>query len=104
MKFLNIETNMFKEFTLTSEYTKIFGNTSPITKEKSLIITNLDMLFHNIIIKDNEAYCIDYEWIFEFPIPIEFLIYRMISTFYSKYNMYFSNKIDKKNFFNKYRS
>ena len=83
------------EFKVTLEYEKIFGEDYPKTKEKALKVTNLDMTFENIIIKDSKAYCIDYEWIFDFPIPIEFVIYRMISIFYSKFNMYFSEKLNK---------
>lgn len=96
-KYLCCHNDILVDFNLTTEYENIFGKIAPKTKEKSLPITNLDLLFHNIIIKDNVAYCFDYEWVYDFPIPYEFVLYRMIVAFYSKYNMYFSKMLNKKN-------
>ena len=41
-------------------------------------VSNIDLLFSNIIFKNDDIYIIDYEWVFNLNIPIEFIIYRML--------------------------
>ena len=41
-------------------------------------ITNLDVIFSNLFILDDELVTIDYEWFFKFPIPLEYIFYRVI--------------------------
>lgn len=83
------------DFEVTDEYKEIFGNNFITTKEKSLKVTNIDMILQNLIKKEEKIYCIDYEWCFNFPIPYEFLLYRSITSFYRKYNMYFLKEINR---------
>lgn len=39
-------------------------------------ISNIDLIFSNIIYKDNEIYLIDYEWVFALSLPIDYSLYR----------------------------
>ena len=39
-------------------------------------ISNIDMIFSNIIYNDNGIYIIDYEWVFEASLPIDYVLYR----------------------------
>jgi hypothetical protein len=41
-------------------------------------VNNIDLLFDNILIADGKKYVIDYEWTFEFPVPVDFILYRTI--------------------------
>ena len=41
-------------------------------------ISNIDLIFSNIIYKDNEIYLIDYEWVFSLTLPIHYALYRAI--------------------------
>lgn len=41
-------------------------------------VTNLDVIFNNLFIIDDEIVSIDYEWFFKFPIPLEYVFYRVI--------------------------
>ena len=51
--------------------------------------TNIDLIFSNIkITSSNEIYCFDPEWVFDFTIPIEFVIWRMATHIYEKYRIY----------------
>ena len=50
-----------------------------------------------MVFKNEEVYCFDYEWVFNFPIPYEFVIYRSVIVFYNKYGMYFSKNLSRKN-------
>lgn len=39
---------------------------------------NLDLIFSNIFIVNNELVAIDYEWLLNFPVPLEYIFYRVI--------------------------
>ncbi|MGN0482386.1 MAG: glycosyltransferase [Lachnospiraceae bacterium] len=47
-------------------------------------IANLDTIFDNYVISDGKWYCLDYEWVFEFPLPEEFMRFRTVYYFYNK--------------------
>jgi hypothetical protein len=53
-----------------------------------LNITNPDITFENVIVKGSEKWIIDYEWVFDWVVPNDYLIYRSISLFYWKYSSY----------------
>ena len=42
-------------------------------------VSNIDLILNNLFIIDNEIVAIDYEWCYDFPIPIEFIFWRIIS-------------------------
>lgn len=94
-KYYKYEEGREIDFVVTDKYREIFGNNYIQTEEKSLIVTNIDMILQNLIKERGKVYCIDYEWCFDFPIPNEFLLYRTISSFYRKYNMYFLKEISR---------
>ncbi|CAA6819936.1 MAG: Glycosyl transferase, group 2 family protein [uncultured Sulfurovum sp.] len=41
-------------------------------------ISNIDLIFSNIIFKNENIYLIDYEWVYDFNIPIDFAIFRAL--------------------------
>jgi len=43
-------------------------------------VANIDLIFSNIIYRDDDIYIIDYEWIFDLPISLDFVIYRAINS------------------------
>lgn len=56
---------------------KIFGNV--VMKNVDLAnVSDIDMIFSNILIDDNKWNVIDYEWTFDFPIPQKFILYRAL--------------------------
>ena len=60
-----------------SKFLKVFKNGSNVPfhcHEKS----NLDLIFSNIFIINGEYVAIDYEWIFDFQIPLEYILYRVL--------------------------
>ncbi len=62
---------------------KVFGQ-SFFKEKKWLKIGAVDLIFDNIIIGKNEKkYLIDYEWTWDFPVPVEFVIFRSVYTFLS---------------------
>lgn len=68
-----------KEFVITEDFQKVFGNVEVPEGEKCGELTNIDALFSNILIVNEETWCmLDYEWTFDFPIPVKYLIFRIL--------------------------
>ncbi|MBO6149380.1 MAG: class I SAM-dependent methyltransferase [Lachnospiraceae bacterium] len=66
-----------RDFWATQEFADVFGVTGVPGEHKSLMLTDVDMLFDNLIY--NKCWnIIDYEWTFDFPIPVDFVIYRSV--------------------------
>lgn len=70
-----------KEFEMTKEFSEIFPDIE-ISDEISFKVSNLDAIFGNYIVEDDRLICIDYEWVFDFDIPVRFLMFRNLYYFY----------------------
>lgn len=81
-------------FKITKEFISVFGN-QKIENARSLKYTNVDALYHNMIMHDNSIYLIDYEWVFDFAIPDDYVIWRNIEQLYATYSMYIKNKVSR---------
>lgn len=69
-------------FKKTDEFVSWFGDVDISSDEKSYAISNVDCNVGNVIFKGDERYLIDYEWVFDFPVPIGFIVYVNISWLY----------------------
>lgn len=67
-----------KSFIITDEFEEIFGNVDFSKDTKCCSVSDVDMIFSNIIESDGKWYLIDYEWCFDFPVPVEYILYRTI--------------------------
>lgn len=95
--FLNREGQMI-DFYMTPEYGNLFGENF-VEGAKCFKSTNIDMIFSNLIMQENgNICCIDNEWVFDFPIPFEYVIWRSASQLYSQYVSYLREDISRKNF------
>ena len=57
---------------------EIFGEISLPDGLTAAPVSNLDMVFSNILM-DGEGFAVtDYEWVFDFPVPIQFLFARSL--------------------------
>ena len=65
------------DFHMTEEFCRIFGSPRLPRGLKSLAVTDIDMVLANVIV-ENGWNLIDYEWTFEFPIPLSFVLFRII--------------------------
>lgn len=89
-------------FEKTERFVEFFGDVRLPGGQKSLKVTNLDLIFSNIIISSGWN-VIDYEWTFDFPIPVSFLLYRALFYYFrgerealnEKYRFYEMFKISK---------
>lgn len=67
------------EFVMTDSFRKVFGEIDGWEdyRWKSLAVTDVDLVCQNILLSD-KAVVIDYEWTFDFPVPVEFLVFRFL--------------------------
>lgn len=68
------------DFKISDEFISFFGNEdySCLINKKSMKYSNLDMLFSNILIYDDKWTNVDYEWVIDFMIPVDFIIFRAL--------------------------
>lgn len=71
-------------FAVTKEFTQVFGAAAleqePEEDMMALTVTDIDMVCQNILLGE-QVTLIDYEWTFDFPIPIDYLVYRILFCF-----------------------
>lgn len=72
-----IPTKNLIPFNKTEEFVKVFGDVVLGDDNKSLIVSDIDLVMSNLIVGDKNT-IIDYEWTFDFPIPIDYIKYRII--------------------------
>lgn len=70
------------EFEKSDTFVKVFGDVA--VSDKSMEVTNIDMIFDNIVERNGKFICLDYEWTFDFPVPVRFVLYRSIHYFYTR--------------------
>lgn len=79
------------DFQMTPEFEKVFGayadeeDRKTLSAMKALPVSNIDSILSNFVrLSDGSLVCLDYEWVFDFPIPIDYLIYRTVYYYYSE--------------------
>lgn len=85
-QFLIGTTDNIVDFDNSKSFQQIFGNGQQLLNDKALKITNFDCTGENIIITQQGIKFIDYEWVFDFPIPLEFCFFRVLKIFFLKNN------------------
>lgn len=89
----------YVDFVPTDAFSQVFGveTFSLRTRQRivSLKATNIDTIFENYIVEESTGECVilDYEWVFDFPVPLDYLKYRTIYYYYSKFNGYLAGRI-----------
>lgn len=74
-------------FLVTPEFTQVFGQVEngAVLCDETYEVSNIDALFENMLVTEDGIYCLDYEWVFSFPVPVHFVQYRTLYYFYRKY-------------------
>lgn len=71
--------NAVNKFVPCEEYYKVFGKTAVDTSNcGAMTPCDIDMIFPNIIDADGKWIVLDYEWVFNFPVPVDFVLFRAI--------------------------
>lgn len=85
-------------FVQTAAFERVFGNQAP-DGEYSLSITNADLIFSNFKIdQSGRVINFDYEWVFDFLIPYEYVLWRAVYQLYDKYAVYLLPQMSKEEF------
>lgn len=85
------------DFKSTERFLEIFGEEFPLDNTLSFEVSNIDINFENIFINSKkELVVIDYEWVYDFPIPEKFVYYRVIFLFINNYYWTIKGFIDEK--------
>jgi hypothetical protein len=74
-------------FSMTEEFARHFPDCTPGAVE-AFGISNMDSVFSNFVKNEQGVWCIDYEWVFEFPVPVEYIAYRALLYFYKENAVY----------------
>lgn len=93
-------------FTVTPGFTEVFGQDAAdrigelTDSPQAFSVSNIDMIFENIMATDDgsndkggrhpKLYCLDYEWVLDFPVPAQFICYRNLHYFYRKFGSFLS--------------
>ncbi len=74
-------------FAITPYLTEVFGDAPGIRtlSDQSFHVSNVDGLFENLMVTEEGIWSMDYEWVFDFPIPVGYLRYRNLYYFYERY-------------------
>ncbi len=70
-----------RPFTVTDKFTQVFGVKEYPYEDMTLPVTDLDAVCENLLLSDAPGeqpdVLIDYEWTYEFPVPVRFVLFRI---------------------------
>ena len=72
------EINSIETFHITEEFKKVFGINEIPGNHRCAPVSDIDLVCSNIMLRDSQWMVLDYEWSFEFPVPVSYLLYRII--------------------------
>ncbi len=66
-----------RPFVWSAQFGETFGCADYPYADKSMQITDLDMVAENVLLRDSQWSLIDYEWLYAFPVPVRFVTFRI---------------------------
>ncbi len=81
------QTKDFVHQNMEENYTQVFGMGEYEKLEGKVCfdrVSNCDLIPSNILYKNNKIYIIDYEWVFDFSVPVEYIYFRGLNLFQDK--------------------
>lgn len=72
---------------LGKEFEKVFGK-AQVGVQDCLPIGFIDLSLENIFYDGNKYQVVDYEWVFDFPVPLKYVYFRTVVNSYFKYAPY----------------
>lgn len=92
--------NQLCAFEMTEAYKEVFGETgSFFNGHEALKVANVDSTFANFVeAEDGRLVCLDYEWVFDFPVPLEYLKYRTLYYYFSMNRAYIVRHMNEQEF------
>ena len=81
---LDVKKKYQQPFAATKAFEQVFGKTE-LSGVPAVCPANIDAEFGNFIECDGQVICIDYEWVFNFPVPENFIRYRALHYLYYEF-------------------
>ena len=72
-------------FEMSDKFREFFGDMDIPSGIPALKNSNADMIFSNFLKTDDGTFCIDYEWFFDFPVPEDYIRYRVYRCAFESY-------------------
>ena len=72
-----------EEFDNNEQFTSVFGDAKELVGTEACKDIVFDLIFENLIDNKGQYSVIDYEWCFDFAVPVEFIMFRAMWGFYS---------------------
>jgi len=91
---MKANSTFYHDFRSCAEFKKVFRVDVALKDVWCQEHPNIDLIFENVILKDGFYYIIDFEWTFDFAVPLEYIIYRSIMHFYYNYIHEFRKNIN----------
>lgn len=66
----------------TPEFVEVFGEDAISQAFNCIKPANIDLILKNVFCKEDQYIVIDYEWIFDFNVPVQFILWRTINEVY----------------------
>ncbi len=76
--YFSIFADAAEPFSVTAAFGKVFGDVQFTRPQYSRGISDIDMIFANALETAAGYELIDYEWTFDFPVPVRYLLYRCL--------------------------
>lgn len=81
----------------TEEFAKLFGPCRPKKEKTSTVCpANIDCICDNIVCRADGYILIDGEWIFDIPVPVDFIVWRMVNELYTQHGNMLEKLISRK--------
>ena len=74
----NLRARATERFSFTEKFYEMFGHSLKNGDFYSMSYTNIDLCFDNIIANDGKWIITDYEFCADFPVPVDFVIFRAV--------------------------
>lgn len=78
-----IDNASVKKFKTCDEFEKVFGKWELQGEYECMPVTNIDIIFPNILVDGDKWNIIDYEWTYDFLIPTKYVLFRTIHYYLS---------------------
>lgn len=79
------------EFIPCKDFKHILGNWRINELQDVIDVASFDIIFSNLFLEENNIVQIDYEWVFNFPIPRDLIVSRSIIMFFDKFYFLLDN-------------
>lgn len=70
--------NSQEPFRMTEAFQNVFGPVDFSQDSMSASVSDIDLVCNNILLRKSDWVILDYEWSFEFPVPVGYLLFRII--------------------------